>query len=153
MRILILNGPNLNWLGKREPEIYGNQGLDDMINGLRQQFPEVEIEAIQSNLEGELINCLQQAENDDSIHGIVFNAGGYTHTSIALADTLKALDTPVILVHLSNIYGREPERHTDLLVANAHGCVLGLGSDSYALAVSFFLMKNEKRFISVYKGL
>jgi 3-dehydroquinate dehydratase-2 len=144
MRILILNGPNLNWLGKREPEIYGNQGLDDMINGLRQQFPEVEIEAIQSNVEGELINCLQQAENDDSIHGIVFNAGGYTHTSIALADTLKAMDTPVILVHLSNIYAREPERHTDLLLANAHGCVLGLGSDSYALAVSFFLMKNEK---------
>jgi 3-dehydroquinate dehydratase-2 len=87
---------------------------------------------------------LQQAENDDSIHGIVFNAGGYTHTSIALSDTLKAMDTPVILVHLSNIYAREPERHTDLLLANAHGCVLGLGSDSYALAVSFFLMKNEK---------
>jgi len=140
-KIVILNGPNLNWLGKREPEIYGNQGLDDMINGLRQQFPEVEIEAIQSNVEGELINCLQQAENDDSIHGIVFNAGGYTHTSIALADTLKAMDTPVILVHLSNIYAREPERHTDLLVANAKGCILGVGRDSYALAVSFFLMK------------
>jgi 3-dehydroquinate dehydratase-2 len=143
-KIVILNGPNLNWLGKREPEIYGNQGLDDMINGLRQQFPKVEIEAIQSNVEGELINCLQQAENDDSVHGIVFNAGGYTHTSIALADTLKAMDTPVILVHLSNIYEREPERHTDLLLANAHGCVLGLGRDSYVLAVSFFLMKNEK---------
>jgi 3-dehydroquinate dehydratase-2 len=141
MKILILNGPNLNWLGKREPEIYGNQGLDNIINGLRQQFPEVEIEAIQSNVEGELINCLQQAENDDSIHGIVFNAGGYTHTSIALADTLKAMETPVILVHLSNIYARESERHTDLLLANARGCVLGLGSDSYALAVSFFLMK------------
>jgi 3-dehydroquinate dehydratase-2 len=139
MRILLLNGPNLNWLGKREPEIYGNQGLDDMINGLRQQFPEVEIEAIQSNVEGELINCLQQAENDDSIHGIVFNAGGYTHTSIALADTLKAMDTPVILVHLSNIYGREPERHTDLLLANAKGCILGLGKDSYSIAIQYFV--------------
>ena len=139
MKILLLNGPNLNWLGKREPEIYGNQGLDDMINGLRQQFPEVEIEAIQSNVEGELINCLQQAEEDNSIHGIVFNAGGYTHTSIALADTLKAMDTPVILVHLSNIYAREPERHTDLLLANASGCILGLGKGSYELAIQYFI--------------
>jgi 3-dehydroquinate dehydratase-2 len=139
MKILLLNGPNLNWLGKREPEIYGTQGLDDMINGLRQQFPEVEIEAIQSNVEGELINCLQHAENDDSIHGIVFNAGGYTHTSIALADTLKAMDTPVILVHLSNIYAREPERHTDLLLANASGCILGLGKGSYELAIHYLL--------------
>ncbi len=144
-KILILNGPNLNWLGKREPEIYGNEGLDDMINALRQQFPEVEIDALQSNVEGELINCLQQGENDTSIHGIVFNAGGYTHTSIALADTLKAMSKKVILVHLSNIYAREPERHTDLLLANAHGCVLGLGSDSYALAVSFFLKKKKKK--------
>jgi 3-dehydroquinate dehydratase-2 len=141
MQILILNGPNLNWLGKREPEIYGTQGLDEMIQELKLQFPQVEIKAIQSNVEGELINHLQDAENDASIDGVVFNAGGYTHTSIALADTLKAMDTPVILVHLSNIYAREKERHTDLLVANAHGCVLGLGSDSYALAVSFFLMK------------
>jgi len=139
MRILILNGPNLNWLGKREPEIYGNQGLDDMINGLRQQFPEVEIDAFQSNVEGELINCLQQAENDDSIHGIVLNAGGYTHTSIAIADTLKAMDTPVILVHLSNVYAREPERHTDLLLANAKGCILGLGKDSYSIAIQYFI--------------
>jgi len=139
MQILILNGPNLNWLGKREPEIYGNQGLVDMINELRQQFPEVEIDAFQSNVEGELINCLQQAENDDSIHGIVFNAGAYTHTSIALADTLKAMDTPVILVHLSNVYAREPERHTDLLLANASGCILGLGKDSYSIAIQYFL--------------
>ena len=138
-KILILNGPNLNWLGKREPEIYGTQGLDDMINGLRQQFPEVEIEAIQSNVEGELINCLQQAENDDSIHGIVFNAGGYTHTSIALADTLKAMSKKVILVHLSNIYARETERHTDLLLANASGCILGLGKGSYELAIHYLL--------------
>jgi len=139
MKILILNGPNLNWLGKREPEIYGNQALDDMISELRQQFPEVEIDAFQSNVEGELINCLQQAENDPSIHGIVFNAGGYTHTSIALADTLKAMDTPVILVHLSNVYAREPERHTDLLLANAKGCILGFGRESYTLAMYYFV--------------
>jgi len=138
MKILLLNGPNLNWLGKREPEIYGNQGLDDMMNDLRQQFPEVEIQTRQSNVEGELINFLQQAEEDKTINGVVFNAGAYTHTSIAIADTLKAMDTPVILVHLSNVYAREQERHTDLLLANARGCILGLGKESYVLAISFF---------------
>ena len=138
-KILILNGPNLNWLGKREPEIYGTQGLDEMIQELKLQFPQVEIKAIQSNVEGELINHLQDAENDASIDGVVFNAGGYTHTSIALADTLKAMDTPVILVHLSNIYAREKERHTDLLLANAKGCILGLGRESYTLAMYYFL--------------
>lgn len=139
MQILILNGPNLNWLGKREPEIYGTQGLDEMIQELRGQFPEVEIKAIQSNVEGELINHLQEAEDDNSIDGIVFNAGGYTHTSIALADTLKAMSKKVILVHLSNIYAREPERHTDLLLANATGCILGVGRESYTLAIYYFL--------------
>lgn len=138
MRILLLNGPNLNWLGKREPEIYGKQGLDEMIQELKLQFPEVEIKAIQSNVEGELINHLQEAEEDNSIGGIIFNAGGYTHTSIALADTLKAMSKKVILVHLSNIYAREPERHTDLLVANASGCILGLGKESYTLAIYYF---------------
>lgn len=140
MKILLLNGPNLNWLGKREPEIYGTQGLDEMIQELKLQFPEVEIKAIQSNVEGELINHLQEAENDNSIDGVIFNAGGYTHTSIALADTLRAMSKKVILVHLSNIYAREKERHTDLLLANASGCILGLGRESYTLAVSFFLM-------------
>jgi 3-dehydroquinate dehydratase II len=137
-KILILNGPNLNWLGKREPEVYGNLSLDQLLDSLKLQFPQVEIKAIQSNVEGELINHLQDAENDASIDGVVFNAGGYTHTSIALADTLKAMDTPVILVHLSNIYAREPERHTDLLLANSNGCILGLGKDSYTLAVYYF---------------
>ena len=139
MQILILNGPNLNWLGKREPEIYGTQGLDEMIQELKLQFPEVEIKAVQSNVEGELINHLQEAEEDNSIDGIIFNAGGYTHTSIALADTLKAMSKKVILVHLSNIYAREPERHTDLLVANATGCILGVGRESYTLAMYYFL--------------
>ena len=103
------------------------------------QFPEVEIKAIQSNVEGELINHLQEAEDDNSIDGIIFNAGGYTHTSIALADTLKAMTKKVILVHLSNIYAREPERHTDLLLANAKGCILGLGKDSYSIAIQYFI--------------
>ena len=139
MQILILNGPNLNWLGKREPEIYGTQGLDEMIQELKLQFPQVEIKAIQSNVEGELINHLQEAEEDNSIDGIIFNAGGYTHTSIALADTLKAMTKKVILVHLSNIYAREAERHTDLLLANAKGCILGLGKDSYSIAIQYFI--------------
>ena len=143
MQILILNGPNLNWLGKREPEIYGTQGLDEMIQELKMQFPQVEIKAVQSNVEGELINHLQEAEEDNSIDGIIFNAGGYTHTSIALADTLKAMSKKVILVHLSNIYAREPERHTDLLLANATGCILGVGRESYTLAMYYFV-KNSK---------
>ena len=138
-KIILLNGPNLNWLGKREPEIYGTQGLDEMIQELKLQFPEVEIKAIQSNVEGELINHLQEAEEDNSIDGIIFNAGGYTHTSIALADTLKAMSKKVILVHLSNIYAREPERHTDLLLANATGCILGVGRESYTLAMYYFV--------------
>ena len=139
MKLLLLNGPNLNWLGKREPEIYGTQGLDEMIQELKLQFPQVEIKAIQSNVEGELINHLQEAEEDNSIDGIIFNAGGYTHTSIALADTLKAMTKKVILVHLSNIYAREAERHTDLLLANAKGCILGLGKDSYSIAIQYFI--------------
>ena len=138
-KILILNGPNLNWLGKREPEVYGNQSLNQLLDSLKMQFPEVEIKAVQSNVEGELINHLQEAEEDNSIDGIIFNAGGYTHTSIALADTLKAMSKKVILVHLSNIYAREPERHTDLLLANASGCILGVGRDSYTLAMYYFL--------------
>ncbi len=139
MRILLLNGPNLNWLGKREPEVYGNLSLDQLLDSLKMQFPEVEIKAVQSNVEGELINHLQEAEDDNSIDGIIFNAGGYTHTSIALADTLKAMSKKVILVHLSNIYAREPERHTDLLLANASGCILGLGKDSYSIAIQYFI--------------
>ena len=138
-KILILNGPNLNWLGKREPEVYGNQSLNQLLDSLKMQFPQVEIKAVQSNVEGELINHLQEAEEDNSIDGIIFNAGGYTHTSIALADTLKAMSKKVILVHLSNIYDREPERHTDLLLANAKGCILGLGKDSYSIAIQYFI--------------
>lgn len=144
MKIIILNGPNLNWLGKREPEIYGNQTLDHMLDSLKQEFESVELVCFQSNIEGELIEYLQQAEADAHIHGVVFNAGGYTHTSIALADTLKAMNTPVVLVHLSNIYAREPERHTDLLLANATGCVLGLGKPSYSLALYYLIHHNAQ---------
>lgn len=135
MKLLLLNGPNLNWLGKREPAVYGNQSLDQILEDLKLQFPQHELICVQTNLEGEIINQLQWAENQPDINGVVLNAGGYTHTSIAIADTLKAMDTPVILVHLSNVYARETERHTDLLLANANGCILGLGRDSYKLAI------------------
>jgi len=135
MKILIINGPNLNWLGRREPEIYGSESFEDIFQELKLEFPQAEMLHVQSNVEGEIINELQKAEDDTSITGIILNAAAYTHTSIAIADTLKSMKTPVILVHLSNIYNREPERHTDLLLANADGCILGLGKKSYFLAV------------------
>lgn len=135
MQILILNGPNLNWLGKREPSIYGTESFEDILSELKQQFQNIDIQYIQSNIEGELINHLQSAEENSNIQGVIFNAGGYTHTSIALADTLKSMQKPVILVHMSNIYAREPERHTDLLLASATGCILGFGKDSYKVAL------------------
>jgi 3-dehydroquinate dehydratase II len=135
MQILILNGPNLNWLGKREPNIYGSESFEEILSELRLEFQHIDIQYIQSNIEGELINHLQWAEENSNIQGVIFNAGGYTHTSIALADTLKSMQKPVILVHMSNIYAREPERHTDLLLANAAGCVLGFGKKSYKIAI------------------
>lgn len=129
--ILILNGPNLNLQGKREPEIYGNQTLEEFLSG--------DAESLifqQSNIEGELINYLHAADENPDITGIVFNAGGYSHTSIALADAVKAISKPVILVHISNIYARERERHTDLLAAYSAGQIVGLGLFGYTLAIA-----------------
>ena len=140
MRILILNGPNLNWLGKREPEIYGNQGFDEILRNLQNVFPQIKLQYSQNNVEGELINILQDAEADTEIGGIVFNAGAYSHTSLALADTLKAMSKPVVLVHISNVFAREIERHTDLLVANANGLICGLGTNGYNLAIQHILL-------------
>lgn len=128
--ILILNGPNLNLQGKREPEIYGSETLEEFLSG--------DAESLifqQSNIEGELINYLHAADKNPDITGIVFNAGGYSHTSIALADAVKAISKPVILVHISNIYARERERHTDLLAAYSAGQIVGLGLEGYLLAI------------------
>lgn len=128
--ILILNGPNLNLQGKREPEIYGSETLEEFLSG--------DAESLifqQSNIEGELINYLHAADENPDITGIVFNAGGYSHTSIALADAVKAISKPVILVHISNIYARERERHTDLLAAYSAGQIVGLGLEGYSLAI------------------
>ena len=139
--ILILNGPNLNLLGTREPDIYGSRTLDDIIEGLRFEFPDVRIESIQSNHEGVLIDAIHDTRNDDACLGIVLNAGAYTHTSIALADAISAVPTPVVEVHLSNIAAREPMRHISLIGARCIGSIAGFGALSYSLAVRAILSR------------
>jgi 3-dehydroquinate dehydratase II len=133
MKILIINGPNLNLLGKREPDIYGSVAFEDYLNTLRKQFAQHEFTYFQSNHEGALIDCLhtQGFENE----GIIINAGAYTHTSIALADALKAIRTPAVEVHISNVYAREAFRHTSYLKAVCQASLVGLGLEGYALGV------------------
>ena len=137
MKFIIINGPNLNLLGTREPEIYGNQGFEQYLSTLRNQFPSVQIDYYQSNVEGELINKLHEV--GFSYTGIVLNAGAYTHTSIAIGDAIKAITTPVIEVHLSNVFARESYRHESFLNPVFKGCISGFGLKSYELALhSFF---------------
>ena len=138
MQILILNGPNLNRLGRREPGIYGSQTMEENLNELRQKFPQVEITYYQSNSEGALIDRIQQAE-DEGVAGIVLNAGAYTHTSVALLDAIRSVKTPVVEVHLSNIQAREDFRHTSLITAACKGIIAGFGMTSYRLAVEALL--------------
>jgi 3-dehydroquinate dehydratase II len=133
MKILIINGPNLNLLGKREPEIYGNESFEEYLELLRNFFPFHNIEYIQTNIEGELINALQDAENH--YDHIVLNAGGYTHTSVAIADAVKAIVTPVVEVHITNLFAREDYRHTSLIAPWCKGTISGFGLDSYRLAI------------------
>ncbi|MED9995592.1 MAG: type II 3-dehydroquinate dehydratase [Paludibacteraceae bacterium] len=137
MKFIIINGPNLNLLGTREPEIYGNQGFEQYLTILRQQFPMVEIDYYQSNVEGELINKLHEV--GFSYTGIILNAGAYTHTSIAIGDAIKAINTPVIEVHLSNVFARESYRHESFLTPVCKGCISGFGLKSYQLALQSFL--------------
>jgi 3-dehydroquinate dehydratase-2 len=132
MRVLILNGPNLNLLGTREPSIYGSENLDSLLQLLIEKFPSVLFSHIQSNHEGVLIDAIQDTEKYDAV---VLNAGGFTHTSIAISDTLAAVKPKVIEVHLSNILAREKERHTSLLAKHCLGTISGFGFDSYVLAV------------------
>jgi 3-dehydroquinate dehydratase-2 len=132
-RIVIINGPNLNLLGKREPEIYGALNFDEFLPQLRSLFPDVTIDYFQSNVEGELINKLHDVGFDAD--GIVFNAGGYTHTSVAIADAVAAISSPVIEVHISNVYAREEYRHHSLMAKNCKGVIAGLGLDGYKLAI------------------
>ncbi len=134
MKILIINGPNLNLLGSREPEIYGFESFEQHLNKLRNQFSTAEIEYFQSNIEGELINQIHKAMAS-GYHAIILNAGGYSHTSVALADTVGAVDVPVYGVHISNIYQREKERHQELLSKYLKGGIFGLGIKGYELAI------------------
>lgn len=132
-KIQIINGPNLNLLGKREPTIYGQSSFDDYLLTLRAQFPDCELAYFQSNVEGELINKIHEVGFD--FDGIVLNAGAYTHTSIALHDAIKAVTAPVVEVHISNVHARESFRHVSMLSAACKGVILGFGLDSYRLAI------------------
>lgn len=137
MKIQIINGPNLNLLGIREPSIYGEEGIDSYITKLRELYSILEIEYYQSNVEGELINKLHEV--GFSYDGIIINAGGYTHTSVAIADAIAAINTPVVEVHISNIYAREEYRHVSLTGKNCRGVLTGFGLDGYRLAIESFL--------------
>jgi 3-dehydroquinate dehydratase-2 len=137
MKILIINGPNLNLLGVREKSIYGDQSFETYLVQLRKRYSNIDIEYFQSNGEGEIIDKLH--EFGFSIDGIILNAGGYTHTSIAICDAIKAIHTPVIEVHISNIYSREEFRHTSFIAPNAKGSIMGFGLDSYRLAIESLL--------------
>lgn len=137
MKILILNGPNLNLLGEREPKIYGHQSFEQYLEQvLKRIFPEISFSYHQSNIEGQLIDYLHQYRN--TAQGIILNAGAYTHTSIALADAVAAISAPVIEVHLSNIFAREDFRKTSFLAAKCVGSISGFGLESYRLAVEYF---------------
>jgi 3-dehydroquinate dehydratase II len=135
MKILILNGPNLNLLGVREKSIYGDNSFEVYLGVLKSQFSHVGLEYFQSNVEGELINKLHEVGFE--YDGIVFNAGGYTHTSVAIADAIAAIDTPVVEVHISNVYGREDFRHKSLMSKNCKGVITGFGLESYKLALYY----------------
>jgi 3-dehydroquinate dehydratase II len=136
MKLIIINGPNLNLVGTREPEIYGSENFEVYLKKLRKLFPDDTIEYYQSNIEGEIITVIQKSRL--LFDGVILNAGGYTHTSVAIADAIKAVNLPVVEVHISNIYAREPVRHTSLISQYAKGCISGFGMDSYRLAVESF---------------
>ena len=138
MKIQIINGPNLNLLGVREPSIYGNTSIEDYIKELKTAYPAIEIDYFQSNVEGELINKLH--EIGFIYDGIILNAGGYTHTSVALADAIAAIKTPVVEVHISNIYAREEYRHVSLTGKNCQGVLTGFGINGYRLAIESLLI-------------
>ena len=133
MKIMIINGPNLNLLGKREPDIYGNRSFDEFLQMLRHDFTQTEIDYYQSNVEGELINKLQEV--GFSYDGIVLNAGAYTHTSIALLDCIRSITTPVVEVHISNVHAREEFRHKSMISSACKGVIAGFGLNSYKLAI------------------
>lgn len=140
MKIAIINGPNLNLLGKREPEVYGNMSFEDYYIQLQTQFSNIELSYFQSNIEGELIDALQL--NGFTMDGIILNPGGYTHTSVAIGDAIAAVKCPVIEVHISNIHAREDFRKLSHVSAKAVGTIVGLGLNGYRLAIDWFLQSS-----------
>jgi len=136
MKLIIINGPNLNLLGVREPSVYGNQSFAEYLEELRKKFPSVQLDYFQSNVEGEIINKLHEV--GFAYDGIILNAGGYTHTSVAIADAISAIKTPALEVHISNVYAREEFRHHSLIAGKCKGSISGFGLDSYRLAVESF---------------
>ncbi len=141
MNILIINGPNLNLLGKRETGIYGSQSFDEFFEELKKRFASVQLSYYQSNVEGEIVNKLHEV--GFSIDGIVMNAGAYTHTSVAIHDAIGAIKTPVVEVHISNVYAREEFRHKSLITSKCAGMLTGFGMEGYALAIQYFINKNK----------
>jgi 3-dehydroquinate dehydratase-2 len=141
MRLLILNGPNLNLLGSRQPDIYGPVSFDMYLNQLRVTYPQVNFDYFQSNVEGELINKLHECGFTHD--GIILNAGAYTHTSVALGDAISAIQTPVVEVHISNVFAREDFRHVSFIASSCKGSIIGFGLQSYRLAVESFLQLKE----------
>jgi 3-dehydroquinate dehydratase-2 len=137
LNLAIVNGPNLNLLGTREPEIYGHQTFDHYFKQLAQRFPLVQIHCYQSNVEGELINYLHSCMG--KVSGIIINAGAYTHTSIALADAISGINIPAVEIHISNVLAREDYRKTSFIASKCVGSISGLGIDGYALAVQYFI--------------
>ncbi len=137
MKLIIINGPNLNLLGKREPEVYGNKTFEDYFSQLQFKFKETQLEYFQSNIEGEIIGKIQEV--GFSYDGIILNAAAYTHTSVGIGDAVKAVETPVVEVHISNTHKREAFRHVSYISAGAKGVILGFGLQSYDLAIQSFI--------------
>ena len=137
MKLIIINGPNLNLLGKREPEVYGTNTFESYLNTLQLKYPTIQLDYYQSNIEGELIDKIQEV--GFSYDGIILNAAAYTHTSIGIGDAVKAITTPVIEVHISNTFSRETFRHQSFVSPNAKGVIIGFGLKSYELAIASFL--------------
>ena len=137
MQLIIINGPNLNLLGKREPEIYGNSSFEESLEEIKKKFPMAAISYFQSNIEGEIIDKLHEVGFE--YDGIILNAAAYTHTSVGIGDAVKGIETPVIEVHISNVHAREQFRHTSYIAPNAKGVLFGFGIKGYALAIQSFL--------------
>lgn len=139
MKLQIINGPNLNLLGKREPTVYGNQSFEDYFSALTKRYPTIELHYYQSNVEGELVNKLHEV--GFTFDGIILNAGAYTHTSVALHDAIGAIKTPTVEVHISNVYAREEFRHKSLITSKCVGLLTGFGMEGYALAIEYYKNK------------